>query len=101
MLPVNLFIGAPFWVLCDECVFAANYLAFKICRETRVIFSESCKALAACYDLYALGCRAFYAQVAAQQRLPHIYILDLDFHFVLLTIGGLVTLESATGTKKG
>lgn len=38
MLPVDLFVRAPFWMLRDECVFAADYFALKVSSETRVVF---------------------------------------------------------------
>jgi len=38
MLSIDLFVRAPFRVLCDECVLAANYFALEVCRQARVVF---------------------------------------------------------------
>jgi hypothetical protein len=31
VLPVDFLVGAPLRMLCDECVFTANYLPLKVC----------------------------------------------------------------------
>lgn len=41
VLPVDLLIRAPFRMLCDECIFAANYFTFKVCRQAGVVFRQA------------------------------------------------------------
>ena len=38
VLPVHLFVGTPFRMLCNESVFTADDLAFKVSRQTWMIF---------------------------------------------------------------
>lgn len=45
--------------------------------------------------------RTFDAQISAQERFAHVYVFDLDFHFILLPVGGLVSFEAAAGAEHG
>jgi len=84
MLPIDFLIRAPFWVLCNKCVLAADYLSLEIGSEAWVVL-----------------CQSFDAQVATQERLPHIHMFDLHFDFVLLVVGCLVALKSTSRAKEG
>ena len=38
VLPVDLLVGAPFRMLCNEGVFGSDYLAFEVRRQTWMVF---------------------------------------------------------------
>ena len=48
VLPIDLFIGTPLGMLCDESVLAADNFALKVRREARMVFRQSCGMLVAC-----------------------------------------------------
>lgn len=41
MLSVNLFVGTPFRVLGNECVFASDDLALEVCRQAGMVFGQT------------------------------------------------------------
>ena len=41
MLSVDLFVGTPFRVLGNECVFASDDLALEVCRQARMVFGQT------------------------------------------------------------
>lgn len=67
VLPVHLLVGAPFRMLCDKSVLAADYLAFEEGGETGVIFRQPYMALVARRTGRSRVACTFDAEVSAQE----------------------------------
>ena len=83
VLHVALVGGAPGGVPGLEGVFAADDLTFEVGRQGGVVFGE-----------------AFDAQVAAEEGLGHVDVLDVDFDLVVLPVGLLRSDEFAAGAEE-
>ncbi len=88
---VNLLAGAPALVLRDEAVFRADDLALEVRRQGGMIVGQACVVVGrsaagtqANVQKRSGNGRTLDLEVAAQERLAHVHVLDLHLDLVLL-----------------